>query len=187
MKIFIALLASVASQAVIAFKVPPGAADGVYTASFAEEDGSEVYEYIQDVAGITSRTTPMISRYEHLVPSTLTKRNRTWCGCGIGMDRNDCDGATHCLEDFLGSGRIIEPYKGLFCKYGSVVAFMCEHSNEIRNTNNGDAYVSFQYVTQSCGLYIAGTAQLDGGLTGGYMRTSDDFCFHDEDSGAGSC
>lgn len=187
MKFSIALLAGLASQAVTAFKVPEGAADGVYAASFAQEDGSEVYEYLQDLAGVPSRTTPLISRYEHLVPSTKTKRTSTWCGCGIGMDHGDCDSATHCLENFLGSSHVIEPYTSLFCKAGSVVAFMCEHDDEIHNPDNGDAYYSFQAVTQNCGWYIAGTAKLDGGLTAGYMRVSDDFCAHDRDSGAGSC
>lgn len=187
MKFSIALLGAVASQAATAFKIPDGAADGVYAASYSDGDGSEVYEYLQDLGGISSRTSPMISRYEHLVPSTLTKRDRAWCGCGIGMDHYDCDAATHCLESFLGSGHIIDPFKALACKYGSVVAFMCEHQDEIRRLTSGDATYSFQVVTQKCGLYIAGTAQLAGGLTGGYMRNSDDYCFHDTDSGAGSC
>lgn len=133
MKFSISLLAGVATQAATAFKVPDGAGDGVYAASFAE-DGSEVHEHLQDFAGITSRTTPMTSRFEHLLPSTPTKRGKaTWCGCGIGMDHGDCDSATHCLEDYLNNGRVIHPYESFYCKRGSVVAFLCEHNDELYN------------------------------------------------------
>lgn len=182
MKFSIALLAAIASHAVTAFKVPEGTADGVYTAHY-DANGNEVLERIGDIA---EGANPIGAR-SLLPPSGLEKRNRAWCGCGIRMTGGDCDNATHGVENILGGGHVVYPIGSIFAKSGSVVAFLCNHSRAELYANAGDARGAWSQTTDHCGFYIAGTWQIDGDLTGGYMTSDQDFCAHDRDAGAGSC
>lgn len=185
MKFSLALIAAVASQVATAFKIPEGTPDGIYQAYY-DSDGNEVHERIGD--NTTDDVVPILARSQPEL-SPLQKRNEVWCGCGIHMQGGDCDDATHDVERQLGSGggSAVPPTGSTYSKRGAVVAFFCNHERSPKYANDNDARNAWAQITNSCNYYIAGTWQVDGGLTAGYMASFMDFCAHDRDANVNHC
>ncbi|KAJ6779493.1 hypothetical protein PWT90_11036 [Aphanocladium album] len=194
MKFSNALIAAVASQTATAFRLPADATDGVYSA-YIDSSGKEVYERIGD--GFPGAADSLPARVEAqeaanaaaaAAEAALSKRDFTWCGCGIRMNGGDCDTATHDVEHQLGDGgRYVNPQGSVFAVRGSVVAFVCNHSRQPLLTRASDARDAWGGATRACGYYIAGTWEISSELDGGYMNSGQEWCGRDRSSQQHSC
>ncbi|KAH8678444.1 hypothetical protein BX600DRAFT_507390 [Xylariales sp. PMI_506] len=154
-----------------ALTIPPNQPDGVYVVSNVGT-ANEVHERLADLdikAEIPSVNTT------NSTPSTLSKRlggpTDIRCGCGIVLNHADCDAATANLEAQLGSGGHIEGGKCFYSIRNTVASFMCSYAETIEGTAL-QAQLAFEEITDSCGLYVAGTSGLIGYVATGYLKSN---------------
>lgn len=158
-----------------AFVIPKGTTDGVY-ATYTNEDGIEVHERLDN--GVTGDSPIQTSKLD-------TRADKMWttaCGCGIGLNHGNTDAAVQDLKNQFGSGSRNQGSINYYSIRGDVVAFSCLQNAGFTVASANYLTRAFAKVTERCGWYIAGTAQLEPDAAqpsvAGYMRYTNglDFC-----------
>ncbi|KAK3082330.1 hypothetical protein LTS18_004242 [Coniosporium uncinatum] len=173
---------------VSAFVLPANQADGFYQVR-RSASGSEIHESVKTAPSDRRTTTSSSSSAE---THQLAKRGwgHTYCGCGIELSHDDTDAAVADLKAQLGDRSYINPGEAYYSVRGGVVAFVCNDDGNAPLKAWTDVVTqAAQQVTDSCGLYIAGSTGANFEFSIGYMQNSDglDFCGSALSSGAGSC
>ena len=188
------------------FTFPKGLTNGIYIASY-NDAGEEIHQLIgtNPFENATESELPVLNtRASELQRRRLTKRDfRTWCGCGIHMNTGDTNVANAGLGSAIASHTIINPGQLIYVAQNTVIAFLWfdvdspdwnSRMPSINLPSYRSLWVSYfdQIITESCGLFIPGTARLlgDTPLDLGYMNYDGglvDVTLHAEKSTQSAC
>ncbi|KAK4665352.1 hypothetical protein QC763_401165 [Podospora pseudopauciseta] len=130
------LLALFSAIAVNSFVVPEGTADSLYYKTYDEADNKVLIPIIdasrgniaRDLANLSDSSTAPRSELE-VAPAKSVKRQRSGCGTRYNLAHGDCDLAYERLKDTCGNGIVIGRNSAISAVAGSVVSYMCTHSN----------------------------------------------------------
>jgi hypothetical protein len=171
-------------SAAAAFVLPAGISDGFYMAHI-NEDGLEVHTRLPsspssaDVAAgsnavVSARDPSALASQVDTSPNPkLSKRiSSIWCGCGVTLDRGNCDAAVAGFKSQVAGGRGIPPYTAWYEARGNVIFFSCNAGDAVLYHDVNIISNIAAEITRACGLYIAGTFQREeySGEASGYMR-----------------
>ena len=107
------------------------------------------------------------------------------------MDHNDTDKANSALQKTMGDrGKTVPSHQFVISIKGNIAAFFDNYDGSDTTATKTEAVAGASSITNKCGLYIAGTVQLNGHphLDFGYMNTfGGDVCGAAEGLPAHSC
>ncbi|KAK3386456.1 hypothetical protein B0H63DRAFT_508500 [Podospora didyma] len=135
------------------------------------------------------------ARFKSAAKELFAREPRLYCGCGIVLDRSDCDAAVDNMKVQIRNhgGRVFVPIgQAYYAVRGGVVSFICTRrgNNAITGVSEGDFTNLLGVVTQNCGLYVAGTyrhGDSNASEDVGYMNAGGDFCGAAEASNKERC
>lgn len=169
------------------FTLPDGLPNGSYRAYY-NEAGEQVHELISETT-LNTTYSPLPKRD----PSLAARQGslETWCGCGDSMNTADTNNANAGLGDQVASYPLIEPGNAFFTISNTAVAFVCNVDDKSANIPTDAVTSGSWYVSQACGLFIAGTSRIQWpeALDYGYMnyRSGLNFCEDAQGSASSTC
>jgi hypothetical protein len=163
-----------------AFTLPEGQANGVYRAYY-NAAGEEVHELI------TGKSTNIVANSARAVSNWArahAKRQNsppldTGCVCGPTLNTGDTNSAVSQLSDQISNNPEVVANSSAYVVSGSVVAFICNGASENQVMDGSIINIAASDVTNACGSFVPGYAQMPGfdTLFGGYLTAGGDFCF----------
>ncbi|KAK4224048.1 hypothetical protein QBC38DRAFT_515710 [Podospora fimiseda] len=197
----VALLLPVVS----AFQVTGNEIEGALYKVYTDASGNEVHELVTNeifkadtdsvIAAGIAQSSAVSARDVRGILNARADR-RLYCGCGILLDRSDCDASVNDLRGQLRSkGTAYVPIgQAYYAVKNSVVSFVCSRKGNSavtgvsENTFNG----LLEQISHYCGPYIAGTYKHGTPINSaavdvGYMRSGGDFCARAESSPNQNC
>ncbi|KAK3983860.1 hypothetical protein QBC44DRAFT_254185 [Cladorrhinum sp. PSN332] len=180
--------------------------DGFYKAYY-DASGKEVHELLTPAtveadkqhikaAGLVS-IAPGISARDARGLLNARDDQRLYCGCGLILDRSDCDAAVANMKNQINNngGTVYVPIgQAYYAVRGGVVSFICSRKGNSAVTGVSVAGFTdlLKEVTKYCGQYVPGTYKhgtpIDtAAVDVGYMFSGQDFCARAESSSKDRC
>lgn len=170
-------LAALLTGPALAFRVPQGQPDGVYSVHL-DANGTEFHQWLADPSAPLPNTPPSISkRTPQLSESYLVN---CW---GRNLDHEATDAANADLDRQCSTGVLVSRGNSIYAKRGGVVAFACNRRADYTVRCEGWVRsMCSERITGRCGRYVSGECWADpqawgpGNSNYGYAEENAGFC-----------